>query len=111
MARACGVECGAERLSREWGGGCLQIQGFSSPTEPLLGARRPHRDQMLTQRGPQRVDKRVDPGGSGVSKGMGTLSFPLDLLGTSYGPFQLLAWPALISPYAFPSGSEAGLSI
>lgn len=95
------VALNVERLSREWGGGCLQIRGFNSPTEALLGARRPHRDRMLTQRGSQRVDKRVDPGGSGVSKGRGApFHFHLTHWELPMGPFSCR--PGLLSSHLTP---------
>ena len=84
-----------------WGGGCLQIRGFNSPTQAFLRVRRPHRDQMFTQKGPQRVDKRVDPGGSGVSKGRGApFHFHSTYWELPMGPFS--CWPGLLSSHLTP---------
>lgn len=78
----------------------LNVERLSS-TEALLRARSPHRDRMLTQRGSQRVDKRVDPGGSGVSKGRGApFHFHLTHWELPMGPFSCR--PGLLSSHLTP---------
>lgn len=56
---------------------------------------------MFTQKGPQRMDKRVDPGGSGVSKGRGApFHFHSTYWELPMGPFS--CWPGLLSSHLTP---------